>query len=113
MGNIILTVVDYKTNITVGFSGFYVTMDDFSEDSFICFIAIRILVSIDMIKRILVSLQDVIEKVVAISVVDRCLSQFGKVIIKQSLIRRDFIGALYECTNGRVFIALRVFTGIV
>ena len=46
MGNIILTVLDYKTNITVGFSGFYVNMDDFSEDSFICFIAIRILVSI-------------------------------------------------------------------
>ena len=46
MGNIILTVIDYKTNITVGFSGFYVIMDDFSEDSFICFLAIRILVSI-------------------------------------------------------------------
>ena len=46
MGNIILTVVDYKTNITLAFSGFYVIMDDFSEDSFICFLAIRILVSI-------------------------------------------------------------------
>ena len=46
MGNIILTVVDYKTNITVGFSGFYVIIYDFSEDSFIYFIAIRILVSI-------------------------------------------------------------------
>ena len=46
VGNIILTVVDYITNITVEFSGFYVIMGDFSEDSFICFIAIRILVSI-------------------------------------------------------------------
>ena len=41
-----MTVVDYKTNITVGFSGLYVIMEDFSEDSFICFIDIRILVSI-------------------------------------------------------------------
>ena len=46
LGNIIMTLVDYKTNITVGFSGFYVIMDEFCEDSFICFIAIRILVSI-------------------------------------------------------------------
>ena len=41
-----MTVVDYKTNITVSFSGFYVVMNDFSEDSFIGFIAIRILISI-------------------------------------------------------------------
>ena len=45
LGNIILTVVDYKTNNTVGFSGFYVIMNDFSQDSFICFIANRILIS--------------------------------------------------------------------
>ena len=50
---------------------------------------------------------------VGIIVVDKCLSQFGNVIMKQSPIRRDFIGAMYECTNGRVFIALRAFTGIV
>ena len=33
LGNIILTVVDYKTNITVGFSEFYVVMNNFSDDS--------------------------------------------------------------------------------
>ena len=47
---------------------------------------------------------------VGIRVVDKCLSQFGNVIMKQSPIRRYFIGAMYDCTNGRVFIALRAFT---
>ena len=54
-----------------------------------------------------------VEKVVGIRVVDKSLSQFGNVIVKQCPIRRDFIGAMYECTNVRVFIALRAFTGIV
>ena len=57
-----------------------------------------------------VVLEDLIEKVVGIAVVDKCLSQFGNVIMKQSLIRRNFIGAMYECTDGEVFIALRAFT---
>ena len=44
-----------------------------------------------------VALQDLIEKVVGIRVADKCLSQFGNVIMKQSPIRRDFIGVMYEC----------------
>ena len=35
MENIILKVVDYKTNITVGFRGFYAIMNDFSGGSFL------------------------------------------------------------------------------
>ena len=41
-----------------------------------------------------VALQDLIEKVVGIRVVDKCLSQFGNVIMKQSPIRRDFTNIL-------------------
>ena len=51
-----------------------------------------------------VALQNLIEKVVGIRVVDKCLSQFGKVIMKQSPIRRDFIIIIKkgrQCKAGR------------